>query len=140
MKMQCHYLSDAERERIHRDSLKILAEVGVLFRSAAARKILARGGATVDEASQIVRIPKELVAQALQTAPKQFTLGARHTAFDFPMPSPFTGYTLDGAATSEPSARTPPIVNSCTSQTVRQRCCHFSEMLHENYCDVRKFL
>jgi trimethylamine--corrinoid protein Co-methyltransferase len=106
MKITCQYLSDVERERIHRDSLKILAEVGVLFRSATARKILARSGAKVDEASQIVKIPKELVAQALATAPKNFTLGARNAAFDFAMPSAFTGYTLDGAATFTVDAKT----------------------------------
>jgi trimethylamine--corrinoid protein Co-methyltransferase len=99
MRTQCSYLSDSEKERIHRDSLRILAEVGVKFRSANARRILARHGAKVNDASEVARIPAELVAQALKTAPKSFTLGARNAAFDFPMPSPFTGYTLDGAAT-----------------------------------------
>ena len=97
MRLQCHFLSEAEREQVHRDSLKILAEVGVMFRSAAARRILTRHGARAD--GEIVRIPAELVQQALQTAPRSFTLGARNPAFDFPMPSKFTGYTLDGAAT-----------------------------------------
>lgn len=97
MRLQTRFLSDAERDQIHRDSLKILAEVGVLFRSAAARQILAQHGAKVS--GDIVKIPAELVRQALRTAPKQFTLGARNPSFDFPMPSAFTGYTLDGAAT-----------------------------------------
>jgi trimethylamine--corrinoid protein Co-methyltransferase len=104
MQTQCRYLSDAERERIHRDSLTILDRVGVRFHSARAREILARAGARVSE--EIVRIPAELVAQALKTAPKRFTLGARNPAFDFPMPSPFTGYTLDGAATFVLDAKT----------------------------------
>ena len=97
MQTQCRYLSDAERERIHRDSLAILDRVGVRFHSARAREILTRAGARVSD--EIVRIPAELVDKALNTAPKRFTLGARNPAFDFPMPSPFTGYTLDGAAT-----------------------------------------
>jgi trimethylamine--corrinoid protein Co-methyltransferase len=97
MRMQCRYLSDSEREQIHRDALRILGEVGVLFRSATARQILVRHGAKVD--GETVRIPAELVTQALATAPNQFTLGARNPAFDFAMPSPVTGYTLDGAAT-----------------------------------------
>ncbi|MCX7826727.1 MAG: trimethylamine methyltransferase family protein, partial [Verrucomicrobiae bacterium] len=99
MRMTVSYLSEPEKERIHRDSLRILAEVGVMFRNAKARQILARAGAKVDNTSQIARIPAELVARALKTAPRQFTLGARNPAFDFPMPSAFTGYTLDGAAT-----------------------------------------
>ena len=104
MQMQCRYLSDAERERIHRDSLTILDRVGVRFHSARARDILARAGARVSD--EIVRIPAELVDQALKAAPKRFTLGARNAAFDFPMPSPFTGYTLDGAATFVLDAKT----------------------------------
>jgi trimethylamine--corrinoid protein Co-methyltransferase len=40
-----------------------------------------------------------MVTQALKTAPQSFTLGARNPAFDFSLPSAFTGYTLDGAAT-----------------------------------------
>jgi len=97
MRMTCSYLSESEREQIHRDSLRILAEVGVLFRSATARQILTRQGCQSD--GEIIRIPAELVRQALQTAPKSFALGARNPAFDFPMPSAWTGYTLDGAAT-----------------------------------------
>jgi trimethylamine:corrinoid methyltransferase-like protein len=45
MQLQCHYLSDSERQRIHRDSLMILDRVGVRFHSARARRILARAGA-----------------------------------------------------------------------------------------------
>jgi trimethylamine---corrinoid protein Co-methyltransferase len=97
MRLTTAFLSESERHQIHRDSLKILAEVGILFRSATARQILTRAGAKVT--GEIARIPAELVQQALQTAPKKFTLGARNPAFDFPMPSVFTGYTLDGAAT-----------------------------------------
>jgi trimethylamine--corrinoid protein Co-methyltransferase len=99
MRLHCRYLAESEKRRIHRDSLRILAEVGVRFHSARARGLLARAGARVDEGSGVVRIPAELVVQALQTAPKSFTLGARHSAFDFVLPSPYTGYTLDGAAT-----------------------------------------
>lgn len=99
MRMQLAYLSESEREQIHRDSLKILAEVGVMFRSAKARQILRNHGARVDDPSQIARIPAALVDQALATAPKQFTLAARNPAFDFALPAQVTGYTLDGAAT-----------------------------------------
>ncbi len=97
--MQCSYLSESEKEQIHRDSLAILAKVGVRFRSAKARQILGTGGARVDEDREIVCIPAELVDQALATAPKSFILGARNPGFDFALPSAFTGYTLDGAAT-----------------------------------------
>lgn len=96
-KLTC--LSESERERVHLESLRILNEVGVRFRSGRARKLLAGAGARVDNTSEIVRIPPEMIAQALRTAPKSFTLGARQPAFDFVLPSDFTAYTLDGAAT-----------------------------------------
>ncbi len=99
MQTQYAYLSQTEKERIHQLSLRILAEVGVKFRSARARKILAANGARVDEDTHVARIGVEMVEQALATAPRSFALGARNPAFDFAMPSAFTGYTLDGAAT-----------------------------------------
>ena len=99
MRTQSTYLSAPEQERIHRDSLRILSEVGVRFRSARARKLLSGHGARVDHGREFVWIGPEMVEQALKTAPKSFTLGARQAAFDFALPSPFTGYTLDGAAT-----------------------------------------
>ena len=99
MRTQSSYLSASEQERIHHDSLRILSEVGVRFHSPRARKLLAGHGARVDDARELVWIGPEMVAQALKTAPRSFTLGARQAAFDFALPSPFTGYTLDGAAT-----------------------------------------
>jgi len=99
MQLQSRFLSDSERERVHRDGLKILWEVGIRFRSARARAVLAGHGAKVDQDDEVVRIPAEMVAQALKTAPRSFTLGARKPEFDFALPSAFTGYTLDGAAT-----------------------------------------
>ncbi|MDD5676954.1 MAG: trimethylamine methyltransferase family protein [Kiritimatiellae bacterium] len=99
MRLTCTFLSEQEKQRIHEDSLAILADVGVKFLSAKARKILADHGARVDKADMIAHIPRTMVDQALKTAPKSFVLGARNPAFDFAMPSAFTGYTLDGAAT-----------------------------------------
>ena len=99
MRTQSSYLSASEQERIHHDSLRILCEVGVRFHSARARKLLAGHGARVDQDRELVWIGPEMVAQALKTAPRSFTLGARQAAFDFALPSLFTGYTLDGAAT-----------------------------------------
>jgi trimethylamine--corrinoid protein Co-methyltransferase len=99
MRTQSNYLSALEQERIHSDSLRILSEVGVRFHSARARKLLAGHGARVDHDRELVWIGPEMVAQALKTAPRSFTLGARQAVFDFALPSAFTGYTLDGAAT-----------------------------------------
>lgn len=99
MRAQCRFLSDSERERIHNDSLKLLADTGIRFMSSRALDIMRRSGASVDSSEKIARIPRDLVAEALRRAPKSFTLGARNEAFNFPMPSGWSGYTLDGEAT-----------------------------------------
>jgi trimethylamine--corrinoid protein Co-methyltransferase len=93
MQLHCQILSESEKERIHRDSVEILETVGICFHSDKAVEILKKNGASVDEANRIVRIPKEMLDQALRTAPKSFVLGARNSEFDFHLPSPVTRYT-----------------------------------------------
>ena len=92
-------LDGHELATVHDDSLRILAEVGVIFHSAKARNILRRGGAKVDEDKNQVFLPPDMVEAALAAAPKAFTLGARNPEYDLPLPSPRTMFGLDGQAT-----------------------------------------
>lgn len=71
---QLMVLQDAEIEAIHRTALQVLAKVGMFVSDEDAQAILSKGGAQVDEASGRVRLPQELVEDALQMAPKQFHL------------------------------------------------------------------
>lgn len=61
----------ADVERIHELSLQVLAETGILLHYPPARQLLADHGAAVDEARQVVRIPRHLVEQALASAPRE---------------------------------------------------------------------
>ena len=61
----------ADVERIHELSLRVLAETGILLHYPPARQLLADHGAVVDEARQVVRIPRRLVEQALASAPRE---------------------------------------------------------------------
>jgi trimethylamine--corrinoid protein Co-methyltransferase len=97
MQLHCQILSESEKERIHKDSVEILETVGINFRSDKALGLLKQNGAIVDEANNIARIPKEMLDQALRTAPKSFVLGARNPKFDFHLPSPVTRYTTASA-------------------------------------------
>ena len=99
MRLGLKFLSEEEKQRIHQDSIQILSQVGVKFMSTKALKILEKNGAGVDYESRIAKMPEEMVAEAIKRAPKSFVLGARNPEFDFAMPSSFTSYTLDGAAT-----------------------------------------
>jgi len=67
-------LSPEEVQRIHEDTLTVLAEVGLAVHSAEARTLLAQAGAKVDEAAERVWMPRELVEKAIASAPAQFTL------------------------------------------------------------------
>ena len=95
MQLQAQILSEDEKALIHQQSLRILNEVGAAFHSAKARQILKKHGAKVDDESKIVRISEELVNQALASAPKEFTLGARLPEKNFKLPSMRSGYVLD---------------------------------------------
>ncbi len=96
MQLQADVLSEDERLRVHRDSLRVLQEVGVCFHSDRALRLLEKHGARVDWDNRIARIPAALVEQALESAPKSVVIGARNPAFDYPMPSAVSRYALDG--------------------------------------------
>jgi trimethylamine--corrinoid protein Co-methyltransferase len=95
MLTQAQFLSKEEQQIIHNESIRILEEVGALFHSKKALGILAKNGAKVDIESNIAKISSEMVDEALKTAPKSFTCGARVSGNDFALPSTFTGYVLD---------------------------------------------
>jgi trimethylamine--corrinoid protein Co-methyltransferase len=76
------FLTKAELETLKEKTLYILSEVGVHFPSSKALEIFADHGALVDMASEIVRIPPDLVKKAMSTAPRSFTLGGREERFD----------------------------------------------------------
>jgi trimethylamine--corrinoid protein Co-methyltransferase len=92
------WLSEADRVRVHRESVRILSEVGVRFHGERALPLLDKAGARVDRDASIARIPEAMVDEALSAAPKEIVLGARDPAFDFAMPAPATRYASDGTA------------------------------------------
>lgn len=73
-------LSDSEIEQIHRATLRVLWETGVLLKDPEARRILKREGARVDEEAMKVYIPPYLVESAVGLAPETFTLYGRDPA------------------------------------------------------------
>ena len=95
MSMQCQILTEDDKQKIHAESIRILAEVGAKSLSPRALRILEDNGAKVDTDTQIARIPEEMVQQALKTAPKSFVLGSRVKENDFQLPSSYSGYVLD---------------------------------------------
>ena len=63
---------------IHEASLKLLEETGIEFMGAAARQRLREAGASVDDATGLTKLPRELVLGAIKSAPQSFTLTPRN--------------------------------------------------------------
>lgn len=98
MRYEATFLDPDEQARVHEESLRILAEVGLRVHGEVALPLLADAGAEVDLASGQVRLPRSLVESALARAPRSVMLGARNPAFDYAMPSPVSRFCIDGTA------------------------------------------
>jgi trimethylamine--corrinoid protein Co-methyltransferase len=70
--------------------------VGVQFPSERALEIFNQHGAKVDQDSQIVKIPHDLVFKALATVPRTFTMGSRDPDFDLHLQEGISYFTTDG--------------------------------------------
>lgn len=92
-------LSDAEKEFIHEQTLRVLEEVGVCYNTPLAIDLLAENGAQVDRERLTAKIPRELVARALETVPRQVLLAAREPVNDRVVGDGSLVCTTDGTAT-----------------------------------------
>jgi trimethylamine---corrinoid protein Co-methyltransferase len=76
-------LSADEIESIHRESLKVLQEIGMDFLLPEARELLRQAGAKID--GERVRFEPAMVEELISHAPKQFTWHARNPANNIPV-------------------------------------------------------
>ncbi len=97
-------LNEDQLETIHHASLKILEEVGIEFMGERARALFRQAGAEVDDESGCVRIHRELVDQALSSAPTNVILTPRN---------PENRLELGGNSICTTSVGGPPSVHDC---------------------------
>jgi trimethylamine--corrinoid protein Co-methyltransferase len=71
-------LSADQLGAIHETSMRILEELGIELMSSRGIEYFRRAGATIDDATQNVRLDRGLVAEALKTAPSVFNLTPRN--------------------------------------------------------------
>ncbi|MGH7124002.1 MAG: trimethylamine methyltransferase family protein [Stellaceae bacterium] len=71
-------LSQDQLTAIHEASLKLLEETGVEFMGAAARQLLRKAGASADDTTGLTKLPRELVLDAIKSAPPSFVLTPRN--------------------------------------------------------------
>ncbi|MFL7892599.1 MAG: trimethylamine methyltransferase family protein [Anaerolineales bacterium] len=80
-------------------TLEILAEVGIHCPSKKAMDIYARNGALVDREAELVKIPADLVKEAIANAPRHYTLGARYPEYDLKLDGKHFYCATDGCGT-----------------------------------------
>jgi len=74
MQPKLSLLDDALIARILDEAYQLMLKPGIKVQNAEARRLLAEAGADVNEETQVVRIPKQIVVKALETVPRVFHL------------------------------------------------------------------
>jgi trimethylamine--corrinoid protein Co-methyltransferase len=92
-------LSDDQLEQLRAGTLQILERTGVHCPSEHALRIYAEHGAEVDFESRIVRLPADVIFDALAKVPRHYTMGGRTQAFDLDLSQPVTYEATDGTGT-----------------------------------------
>jgi trimethylamine--corrinoid protein Co-methyltransferase len=80
-------LTPEQEETVHLESIKILEQVGIKVTSPKVLKMLKDHGATVDEGSQVAKIPESMVKDALAKAPKELVMAGRDQKWDLRLPA-----------------------------------------------------
>jgi trimethylamine--corrinoid protein Co-methyltransferase len=91
-------LSDDELAEIHRATLDVLNDTGLMVLNDEAQEIFYSHGCPVDKKSNIVRIPPYLVEEAIASAPSSLLLAARDPKYDILLEGARVAYTSFGVA------------------------------------------
>lgn len=92
-------LSKEEEDAVHLESVRILEDIGIKVTSEMVLQMLRGAGATVDQKTQIVKIPESLVKEALKKAPKEFVMAGRDRKNDLKLPAERVQACNDGSPT-----------------------------------------
>jgi len=84
-RLSLNILSSDDVKRIHSATLEIIESAGVRFPSRKALNIWEANGANVDRETMIVKVPGNVIEDALKLAPPVYTLAARNPALDLPL-------------------------------------------------------
>jgi len=92
-------LTREEEETVHRESIRILEEVGIKITSDSVLQLLEDHGAKVDHKTQVAKVPEKMVKDALSRAPKEFTMAGREKSRDLHLPAHVVQGCNDGQPT-----------------------------------------
>jgi len=91
-------LSRDDIEQIHLATLDVLWDIGLQVKSPMARKILGDNGCVIDEKTEIVKIPSNLVEDAIQSTPATYRAHAINPENDYVPGGKKTGFVNFGEA------------------------------------------
>lgn len=100
MQIEIKVFSEEEKKLVHEKTMELLSETGIWIKSPIAFDALKAAGAKVDEEKNIVYFTEEMVMDAIEKAPKSFTLGARNPKYDFPLPAKESRHLMSGITTN----------------------------------------
>ena len=93
------YLSAAERQFVHEQTVRVLEDVGIGYNTPEAIELLAAAGAPVDRERLTARVPWELIERCLATCPKQVLLAGRDPTRDVVVGDGSLTFCTDGTGT-----------------------------------------
>jgi len=92
-------LNDEQLDQFRTNTFAILEKTGIHCPSERALKIYAEHGAKVDFNTQVVKLPSDVILDALSNAPRTYTMGGRTEAFDLDLSKNATFEATDGTGT-----------------------------------------
>ena len=98
-KLHLEVLTADQLVEIKSTTLQVLESIGVRFPSERALKVFSEHGANVDVDSQIVRIPPDMVLEAMSDAPRYYVMGSRSEAADLHLDGTHSYFATDGCGT-----------------------------------------
>ena len=98
-KVRLEVLDSQQLEEIRSATLHILEHVGVRFPSEKALRVFSEHGAQVDTGSQVVKLPSDLVLEAMRVAPRSYILAGRAEGTELVLDGTSTHFGSDGCGT-----------------------------------------
>ena len=94
------FLREEQKKAIHEGALEIMEIVGVRIHSKIAREALKAAGASVDDATGVVKFPEGLVQSLISSVPEEIVLAGREKEYDLPLDGTHCYHTTDGCGIS----------------------------------------
>ena len=98
-RIRAEVLSAEQLAEIKAATLHVLETVGIHFPSERALAVFAEHGAIIDLENQIVRLPPDLVLEAMSHAPRTYTLAGRADGTELTLDGTASFYSTDGCGT-----------------------------------------